>query len=189
MNRIAFVVVTLLCLALPSSAAEPAAAAANIRACFVDLQEVLQSFAEYGKAKESLKTWAEPRQKIITEKEQELQKLDNELKKSMLISKDAREEKEKEFKKELEGYQTLVKQLQSDLSDKEEELLAPVKDSLSKTIEAVARDKGYNVVFDAAAQGGRPILYVDDGLDITKAVVAKLKAEEKDGKSPAKEKK
>ncbi|MBI4178057.1 OmpH family outer membrane protein [bacterium] len=178
-------------LAASPALADAELSAGNIKACFIDLQEVLENFPEYTKAKESLQGWAEPKQKMISEKEKNLQRMDNELKKSVLLTQEAREGKEKDFKKELEGYQSMVKDLQSDLADKERELLAPVKENLAKSIEAVSKDLGYNVVFDAAAPAGRPILYVDDSLDITQAVVEKLKKEGKgkEGKEkPGKEK-
>lgn len=158
-----------------SASAESAMGAGNIKACFIDLQEVLRSFPEYGQAKETLEDWAKDKQKVVAEKEREIQKLDNALKKDLLRSDDAKKEKEKEFKKELANYQDMVKQLQGELADKEESLLSPVKETLQKAIEGVSKDKGFNVVFDAAAPSGRPILYVDDSLDITEAVVAKVK--------------
>jgi len=166
-------------------------AAGNIRACFVDLQEVLRNYPDYVSAKESLENWAKPKQKMITEKEKDIQKLDNDLKKNLLRSEDAKKDKEGEFKKELNSYQDMVKQLQGELAEKEDELLAPVKEMLSKVIEEVSKARGFNVVFDAATAGGRPILYVADTLDITEEVVEKVKAksgsktdakDDKDGK-------
>lgn len=167
----------LLCAGLTSAyPEEPVMAASNIRACFVDLQEVLRNYPEYAKAKETLEEWAKPKQKMISEKEREIQKMDNDLKKNLLRSEDAKKEKENEFKKELTGYQDMVKQLQSELADKEDDLLTPVKETLSKSIEDISKSKGYNVVFDAASPSGRPILYVDDALDITSDVIEKVKS-------------
>ena len=160
---------------LPSARSEELLmGAGNIRACFVDLQEVLRSFPEYGKAKDSLEDWAKPKQKMISEKEKSVQMLDNNLKQNILLSEEAKKEKEGEFRKELENFQEMVKQLQEELSEKEAEFMAPVKDVLSKTIEEVAKAKGFNVVFDVTP-AGRPILYVDDSLDITEEVVQKVK--------------
>lgn len=168
-----------------ANAEEALMGAGNVRACFIDLQEVLRNFPAYGHAKETLEEWAKPKQKMISEKEREIQKLDGELKKNLLRSEEAKKEKENEFKKELSGYQDMVKQLQSDLSDKEEELLSPIKEKLSKMIEEVSKSKGFNVVFDAAAPGGRPILYIDEKLDITETVLEKLKAGSDDKDKPA----
>lgn len=175
-------------LSFPAWADSEASAAGNIRACFIDLQEVLRNFPEYAQAKETLEGWAKDKQKLVAEKERQIQKLDSDLKKSQLRSEDSKKEMESEFKKELGVYQDMVKQLQAELSDKEDELLSPVKEVLSKAIEDVSKAKGFNVVYDAAAPGGRPILYVDDSLDITEAVSAKMKdwASEKDKKADKK---
>ena len=157
-------------------AEEPLLAASNIKACFVDLQEVLRNFQQYSKAKTSLEEWAKPKQNMISEKERELQKLDSALKKGLLRSEDAQKEKETEYRKQLADYQDMVKQLQGELSDKDEELLAPIKEHLSKTIEEICKAKGFNLVFDAASQAGRPILYLDDSLDLTQTVIEKVKS-------------
>ncbi|OGH59570.1 MAG: hypothetical protein A3G34_04030 [Candidatus Lindowbacteria bacterium RIFCSPLOWO2_12_FULL_62_27] len=170
-------------------AEEPLISAGNIKACFIDLQEVLRNYPEYAKAKETLEEWAKPKQKLITEKERQIQQLDNDLKKNLLRSEDSKKEKEGEFKKELGGYQDLVKQLQSELAEKEDELLSPVKETLSKSIEEVSKSKGFNVVFDAAAPSGRPILYVDDSLDITEAVISRVKEAVKSKSEKPEEKK
>lgn len=162
-------------LVLPA-VAEESLSAGNIRGCFVDLQDVLRNYPAYGHAKESLEEWAKPKQKMISEKEREIQKMETDLKKNILKSEDAKKEQEGEFRKKLADYQEMVKQLQGELADKEEELLAPVKETLSNVIEEVCKARGYNVVFDAASPQGRPILYVDDSLDITPGVVEKLKA-------------
>ena len=194
MNRLNFRIAgaaALLLFAVPMPVcADELMMAGNLRACFVDLQDVLRNYPEYGKAKETLEDWAKPKQKMISEKEKEIQKMDNDLKKNILRSEDAKKDQEAEFKKQLGGYQDMVKQLQQELSDKEEELLSPVKETLSKAIEEVSKSKGFNVVFDAAAPSGRPILYVDDALDITSSVVDKIKAvsEKKDKDKPATEK-
>ncbi len=157
------------------ASAETEMAAGNIKACFVDLQEVLRSLPQYSSAKETLEGLAKEKQKMVSEKEKEIQKLDKAMKQDMLRSADAKQEKEAEFKSKLNDYQDMVKQIQAELADKEEELLAPVKEALSKAIESVSKEKGFNLVFDAAAPAGRPILYIDDSLDITEGVIKKVK--------------
>lgn len=157
------------------SASAEEVAAGNIKACFVDLQEVLRSLPEYSSAKETLEGIAKEKQKMVSEKEKEIQKLDKAMKQDLLRSEDAKKEKETEFKSKLNDYQDMVKQIQAELADKEEELLSPVKEMLSKAIESVSKEKGFNLVFDAAAPAGRPILYIDDSLDITESVIKKVK--------------
>ncbi len=187
--RLALAVVLAAAALIPARADELVASAGNIHACFIDLQEVLENYTDYVKAKTDLEEWAKPKKQLIENQKGEIEKLDKALKKNLLLSEDAKKEKESEFKEKLGNYQEMVGQIQTDLSSKEEELLAPIKESLSKTIEEISKARGFNVVFDASAPGGRPILYIDDSLDITKLVVDKVKANSSADKSDKPDKK
>lgn len=182
-----------LCVApiLAQPAASEDATGGNIKACFVNLPELLQTYPEFAKANEDMEAFADPKRKLLTEKGRELEKMNNDLKKNLLRSEEAKKEKEEEFKKELTNLQELERQIQNEVAEKEEEIMNPVRETVTKTIETVAKSRGFNVVYNMAAPNGRPIIYMDDSLDITDEVVAKIKAmpEKKDEKKDAKEKK
>ena len=78
--------------------------------------------------------------------------------------------------------------MQGELADKEEEVMTPVRDAVTKAIETVAKSRGYNVVYNMAAPNSRQILYMDDSLDITDAVVEKIKSMPEKKAAAAKEK-
>lgn len=61
--------------------------------------------------------------------------------------------------------QDMVKQIQ----DKREELLKPIYEKVNKAIEAVAKEGGYQFIFDKGV-----LLYFDDGMDVSAKVKAKL---------------
>jgi outer membrane protein len=61
--------------------------------------------------------------------------------------------------------QDMVKQIQ----DKREELLKPIYEKVNKAIEAVAKEGGYQFIFDKGV-----LLYFDEGMDVSAKVKAKL---------------
>ena len=159
---------------MPAAAEE--SAAANLKACFVNLPEVLQGYPEFTRANEMLEAFAKPKHETLTARAREVEKMNADLKKNLLRSEEAKKEKEEEFKKELGNFQDLEKQMQGELADKEEELMNPVRETVTKTIETIAKSRGFNVVYNMVAPNSRQILYMDDSLDITDAVVEKIKA-------------
>lgn len=77
--------------------------------------------------------------------------------------------------KELEDLENRIKsfqeQAQSELQEKQEELLKPMVDRAKAAIAKVAKDNGYTYVFDAAVGA---LLYYDGGEDIIELVKKEL---------------
>lgn len=61
----------------------------------------------------------------------------------------------------------------NELSQKRESLMAPIKETIFKAIEAVAKDEALNFVFDKA--GDVVLLFADSSSDVTYKVLDKLK--------------
>jgi outer membrane protein len=64
-------------------------------------------------------------------------------------------------------------EMQSQLAQKREELLAPILDEVRTAIQTVAKDNGYTYVFDGSPGVG-VLLYADDSTNITSLVKSKL---------------
>ncbi len=60
-------------------------------------------------------------------------------------------------------------EMQRTLAEKEQELMQPIYEKIQQAIEAVAKEHGYTMIFDAAA-----LLYADDSADVSALVRAKL---------------
>ncbi len=63
--------------------------------------------------------------------------------------------------------------MQKQLSDKREALLAPILDEVKTAIQAVAKENGYTYIFDGSPGVG-VLLYADETTNITAQVKAKL---------------
>ncbi|MCB9262073.1 MAG: OmpH family outer membrane protein [Flavobacteriales bacterium] len=69
-------------------------------------------------------------------------------------------------------YNDKESEAQNYIAQKQEELLQPLIDKLKKTIQEVAKEKGYAYVLDSSVGGG--VIYSDPAHDLMPAVKAKL---------------
>ncbi|WP_182187262.1 OmpH family outer membrane protein [Pectinatus frisingensis] len=68
------------------------------------------------------------------------------------------------------GKKELFDQLNQKLSDRQNELIKPIRDNIQKAVEAVAKEKGLDYVIDASVA-------IYGAEDITKDVIAKVNAQ------------
>lgn len=73
------------------------------------------------------------------------------------------------------GWAARADTLQAKLQTRERELLAPMQQRAGAALEAVRRENGYAIVFDASAPSNT-IIVADTTADLTGKVIAKLKA-------------
>lgn len=86
-----------------------------------------------------------------------------------------RADKEQELQMLNKSIQDFQQRAQTDLQNKENELLAPIVDKVNNAIQSVATEKGYTYVFSSdAALGASFILHAPEGDDISDLVLAKL---------------
>ncbi len=78
--------------------------------------------------------------------------------------------------KEIQDLQNRIESIQQSaqekLSNKKQELYQPIIDKVNKAIKDVAKEKGYDFIFDQAA--GSALLYGKEAYDITSTLKAKL---------------
>ena len=95
--------------------------------------------------------------------------------------------------KDLEAQSTLLKaeeqkiadfeqDMNKQIADKRQALYQPILDRLNKLINDVAKEKGYNFVFDSSTG---VILYADEAYDLTQAVKEKMKSTAMTDSKPA----
>jgi outer membrane protein len=85
----------------------------------------------------------------------------------------AREAELADLQKRMNDYENNARQ---QVAQKSNELMKPVVDKVMAAIAAVAKEKGYHMILDAASGNiaGKSILYAPDADDITTAVKTKL---------------
>lgn len=155
-------------LATPAMAQQPAGAGASLKVAVVDLQKALLQVPDGKRAKSTLEKLAASKKKELETKKAALEKAADEFKRQGSLLTDAvKRQKIEELQKGQYELQQLAFQAEQDLKSKEVKMLKPISEKLEKTIEKIAKAKGYDLVLHAAG-----VAYFRDALDITPEVIA-----------------
>jgi outer membrane protein len=165
-------------------AAAPARARAEQKLAFVDLQRALNEVDEGKTAKAALKREFDQKQKTLDEKKGEFDKLRGELEKqSVVMSDDARKERQGELERKQVELQGLFVQMQKELSERERETTRGIFDKMHAIVREIADQEGVGMVLTAEA-----LVFATPSLDFTNELVRKYNARHKPGtgeKKPA----
>jgi outer membrane protein len=143
--------------------------AAEQKIGYVDLQKAIQMTSEGKKAKADLEKEFNAKKADFQKKEADIKKMGEDLeKKKAAWSEDMRQRKAQEFQGEMMKFQKEVADSQMAISKKERELTAPILEKLSKAMEKVAKDGGYDMVLERSEQS---VLWAKRDLDLTETIV------------------
>ncbi len=146
-------------------------AAEGTKVVFIDMQKAIQGTKEGGKAKKELESEYNAKKKKLQGTEEKLKKMQEDLeKKAMVLSDEVRTKKQQEFQEEMFAYQKLVGQSQQEIQKREAELTKPILDKMSKVIEQLAKDKGYDMVLERGQNN--VIIWAKRETEITDDVIA-----------------
>ena len=93
--------------------------------------------------------------------------------KSVMLSPDAKKQKEDEIRLKQQAFQQRRAQLEQQIEKRQAELVEPIMDRIEKVIEEIRVQGSYAIIFDKAANG---MVAADPTLDLTDQVIARLKA-------------
>jgi outer membrane protein len=163
--------------------AAPAAAQADAKLAYVDLQRALNEVDEGKAAKASLKREFDQKQKLLDEKKTEFDRLRADLEKqSMVMSEDARKQRQGDLERKGMELQGFFVQLQKELSEREREATRGIFDKMHGIVREIAEQEGVAMVVQAEA-----LVYGAPALDVTNELVRKYNARYKPGAAgPAK---
>jgi outer membrane protein len=157
----------------------PAAADAP-KIAVVNLQTVLETSVAGKAAQTQLKTQRDKLEGDLKQKGTELQELEKRLQReAMVMSKETREEKEREFRIKASDFQALQKKYRSDLQDLERKLMGELQKDISDLVTAIGKKEGYLLVISSVG-----VLYHQPAADITSRLIQELDA--KPGKKAGK---
>ena len=171
-------------LALGSAAAVPAPTRAEAKIAYVDLQRALNEVEEGKTAKASLKRDFDQKQKTLDDKKAEFDRVRGDFEKqSVVMSEDARKERQGELERKGMELQGLFVQMQKDLSEREREATRGIFEKMHAIVREIAEQEGVSLVVQAEA-----LVYATPSLDITNELVRKYNARHKPGVADAKKK-
>lgn len=135
---------------------------------FVDMQKAIQSTAAGKKAKSELEGEFNKKKKELEKKEADLKKMGEDLeRKKSVLSEEVLSKKQAEFQEEMMKYRDTVGKSQVEIQKKERDLTAPILEKMKKTIEKVAKDKGYSMVLE----NSQMVLFANADADLTDEVI------------------
>ncbi len=177
MNRIlsvgAFVAVSGLLVAVPASAQIAGSTTTKI-----GVLEVQRIVAESAVGKESLARV----QKIQSQKQEDLTKRQNELKdlekkiqdQSKSLSEEALDKLQKDYQAKALEFKRAQDDAQRELEELQRRELSELEKKVMPVIDAVAKEQGYNLVFNKFQSG---LLFADGAADLTDAVITKFNSQ------------
>ncbi|MFK8009180.1 MAG: OmpH family outer membrane protein [Saprospiraceae bacterium] len=135
-------------------------------ALLIEMPKVKQARANLEVLQKQLQTKG---QNMVTDFQTKVGALQDKSQKGLITPKDAAEEEKKLMKKqeEIQAFeQDMIRQLQ----EREAKELQPILDEVNAAIKAVAKENGYQFIFEK-----KTLLYFEDSMDVGTLVKAKLK--------------
>jgi len=146
-----------------------AAFAGDVKIAVLDMKRLQQHSANFQRIKEELKKKYNAFQKKLDVERQQIEKLEKDLQKqSMMLSLDAKENKEMELGKLTRHYKYMVGEVTQEMKDAEFEATRKVGREIEKVVEKIGKQEGYTVILE---QGTMGLIYYNDTIDITAQVI------------------
>ena len=141
----------------------------------VDIQRIM-STSEQGKAaKAQIKQQSDKMTVALKQKGAEIETLKNQLEReSMVMSKEKREEKEREFRIKLNDLKTLEKRYRGELQAMEKKLAGEMRKAVFKLVEEIGKKEGYLLIMN-----NFNIMYAPTSIDVTDQIIKRLNAQYK----------
>jgi outer membrane protein len=157
------------------------AAAESIRVGVVDQQAILERSKAGKRALEGLKEFSTARQRIVSADDEELKRIESELKKEDPSVSDAvKREKQEQFRVKFENYQRRLQDFNREIQAKQKQLVEEYQKKIDQAAAAVAAKNGLAAVLDRGSEGTlKIVIYAHDSLDITDQVVKEFDRQNK----------
>ena len=139
----------------------------------IDQQAILEKSKSGKRALDALKEFSASRQKIVSADDQELKKIEKELKDQEAgLSEAVRREKQEQFRTKLENYQRRLQDFNREIQAKQKELVEEYQEKIGKVAAAMAEKGRYSVVLDKGSDATlRIVIYNHNAIDLTDQVV------------------
>ena len=145
------------------------AGTAEFKIASVDIQKAVNECNAGKDAKKDITKEVEKFQRLIAEKQKELQTMKETLEKqAAMLNPDARTAKEKEYQSKLRDFQRWGEDYQNDLNQKRTEKERAISQNLQKVIQKLGVDEGYTLILE---KNEAIVLYASKVIDITDRII------------------
>jgi outer membrane protein len=153
------------------------AGSAELKVASVDIQKAINECNAGKEAKKEITKEVEKFQRLIAEKQKELQTMKETLEKQgPMLNADARAAKEKDLQGKARDYQRWGEDYQNDIKQKEMEKSRNISMNLLKLIQKVGADEGYTFILE---KNETIVLYTSKTIDITDRIIKLFDAQKK----------
>lgn len=144
----------------------------------VDLQRVLETSNPGKSAQAEIKKQKDTMEKELKEKGAEIEQLRLQFEReSMVMSKEKREEKEREGRIKLNDFKSLQNRYRSDLQNLEQKLVTELRNDVYALVEEIGKKEGYLLIINNFS-----VMYAPGSINITDQLIKKMN--EKYAKKP-----
>ncbi len=143
--------------------------AADSKIAYVDIQRAVNESNAGKEAKKAITKDVEKFQRLVAEKQKELQTMKESFEKqTLLLTPDARANKEKEYQHKLREFQRWGEDSQNEINQKRMEMERNISVALLKVIQKMGTDEGYTLILD---KNESIVLFASKAIDITDRVI------------------
>jgi outer membrane protein len=166
-------VLLLLCLTAPLAAQQPAGADGS-RFAWVNSQLIIRQVPGYAQAESTLNAeiagFRAEVQRMQTQLDSMVRAYDQQ---QVVLSPSSRTARQQEIREHQQRLEQRYNELQTQASQRERELVAPLEERVKGVIEGIRAERNLLFIFDVGAPGNN-IIAADRGLDLTALVVQRL---------------
>ena len=136
----------------------------------IDLQRVIETSSQGKFAQAQIKKQKDTLEKDLKQKGAEIEQLRQRLEReAMVMSKETREEKEREARIKLNDFKILQKRYRSELQKLEQKLIEQLKDDVFALVGEIGKKEGYLLIISKIG-----VLYSPKTIDITDQLIKRL---------------
>ena len=139
--------------------------AADLKIAYIDIQRAINECNAGKDAKKAITKEVEKFQRLIADKQKELQTMKESLEKQVLmLTPEARANKEKEYQSKLREFQRWGEDTQNEMNQKRAEMERQISIALVKVIQKLGADEGYTLILE---KNENIVLFASKAIDLT----------------------
>ena len=151
--------------------------AADLKIAYVDMQRVINECSAGKDAKKAIVQDGEKFQRLIAEKQKDLQTMKESLdKQGLMLTPDARANKEREYQNKLREFQRWGEDTQNELNQKRTQMERNISLDLIKVVQKIGADEGYTLILE---KNESIVLFASKPIDITDQVIKAFDVQKK----------
>jgi outer membrane protein len=138
----------------------------------IDSQRILEEYAAAKDAQGQVRDFIRDKEKEISERERELQRLFEEIEsQKMLLGEDALMAKLEEAERKRTEYLRFREDVEAQVDQEYTEKMKPIYDQMKTIADRIGKEEGFGIIIDSSAF---TVLYVDPDVDLTNRVLEAL---------------